>query len=274
MKYFTFGMETMRITQNYDGKTSHYNHSHGTPADYPIDVAGVGSGQSAYFATVDMKVVAKRGEGNSATNTIWLETTEKVKTPAFEDIAWLTLTHWNDESITSKYKVGDIIKAGEIICYEGTDGATANHLHLTCGRGHCDNWLKNSKGSWVMSGNSLQPEKVMYVDKEFTKVVDTCGLKFQDKPKEEPKDSFLPERGWLQFGDRGENVEKLCQFMHDTFPAYEKTLKRDKEKLLGDYYGENIEAWIKEFQKRTDLEQDGCVGPLTLEKLKEYGFKE
>lgn len=185
MNKFYFGMETMRITQNYNGTASHYNHSHGTPVDYPIDCAGVDGRQSAYFAPVDMKVVAIRGVGNYATNTIWLETTETVQTPTFNDIVWLTLTHWNDGSITSKFKVGDVIKAGEIIAYEGTDGATANHLHVTCGRGHCNSWTENTKGSWVMSGTSLPPEDVMYINDDFTKCVDSGGLVFKSMPKEE-----------------------------------------------------------------------------------------
>ena len=184
MNKFYFGMETMRITQNYNGTASHYNHSHGTPADYPIDCAGVDGKQSAYFAPVDMKVVAIRGVGNYATNTIWLETVEPVETPTFTDIVWLTLTHWNDGSITAKFKVGDIIKAGQIICYEGTDGATANHLHITCGRGHCNSWTENTKGSWVMSGTSLPPEQVMYINDDFTKCVDSGGLVFKSKPKD------------------------------------------------------------------------------------------
>ena len=184
MNKFYFGMETMRITQNYNGTASHYNHSHGTPVDYPIDCAGVDGRQSAYFAPVDMKVVAIRGVGNYATNTIWLETTETVQTPTFNDIVWLTLTHWNDGSITSKFKVGDVIKAGEIIAYEGTDGATANHLHVTCGRGHCNSWTENTKGSWVMSGTSLPPEQVMYINDDFTKCVDSGGLVFKSMPKD------------------------------------------------------------------------------------------
>lgn len=184
MNKFYFGMETMRITQNYNGTASHYNHSHGTPVDYPIDCAGVDGKQSAYFAPVDMKVVAIRGVGNYATNTIWLETTETVQTPTFNDIVWLTLTHWNDGSITSKFKVGDVIKAGEIIAYEGTDGATANHLHVTCGRGHCNSWTENTKGSWVMSGTSLPPEDVMYINDDFTKCVDSGGLIFKSIPKD------------------------------------------------------------------------------------------
>ena len=184
MNKFYFGMETMRITQNYNGTASHYNHSHGTPVDYPIDCAGVDGRQSAYFAPVDMKVVAIRGVGNYATNTRWLETTETVQTPTFNDIVWLTLTHWNDGSITSKFKVGDVIKAGEIIAYEGTDGATANHLHVTCGRGHCNSWTENTKGSWVMSGTSLPPEDVMYINDDFTKCVDSGGLVFKSMPKD------------------------------------------------------------------------------------------
>ena len=184
MNKFYFGMETMRITQNYNGTASHYNHSHGTPVDYPIDCAGVDGRQSAYFAPVDMKVVAIRGVGNYATNTIWLETTETVQTPTFNDIVWLTLTHWNDGSITSKFKVGDVIKAGEIIAYEGTDGATANHLHVTCGRGNCNSWTENTKGSWVMSGTSLPPEDVMYINDDFTKCVDSGGLVFKSMLKD------------------------------------------------------------------------------------------
>ena len=206
MNKFYFGMETMRITQNYNGTASHYNHSHGTPVDYPIDCAGVDGRQSAYFAPVDMKVVAIRGVGNYATNTIWLETTETVQTPTFNDIVWLTLTHWNDGSITSKFKVGDVIKAGEIIAYEGTDGATANHLHVTCGRGHCNSWTENTKGSWVMSGTSLPPEDVMYINDDFTKCVDSGGLVFKSMPKNDTNTSNSNENTSVQSNTKTKRV--------------------------------------------------------------------
>ena len=218
MNKFYFGMETMRITQNYNGTASHYNHSHGTPADYPIDCAGVDGQQSAYFAPVDMKVVAIRGVGNYATNTIWLETTETVQTPTFNDIVWLTLTHWNDGSITSKFKSGDIIKAGEIICYEGTDGATANHLHVTCGRGRCNSWTENSKGSWVMSGTSLPPEDVMYINDDFTKCVDSGGLVFKSMPKEEVTPVTKTKRIGVTNGlylMKLDNSAKICLMPHN-----------------------------------------------------------
>ena len=56
--------------------------------------------------------------------------------------------------------------------------------------------------------------------------------------------------------------------MYHTFPAYTSS------KALGNYYGKYIKASITEFQKRTGLEADGNTGPITLAKLKEFGFKE
>ena len=37
-------------------------------------------------------------------------------------------------------------------------------------------------------------------------------------------------------------------------------------------FGKNLKAWIIEFQKQNDLEPDGNIGPITLNKLREYGL--
>lgn len=193
-KYNVFGMETLNVTQSYNGTTSHKPHTTGIPKDYPIDVAGADGGQSALFAKVDMKVTAIRGVGNSATNTIWLVSTEKVKCPKFEDVFFMSVTHWNDgdSAIKRHNKVGSIIKAGEIICYEGTDGASANHLHISCGRGYSDNWTCNSNGKWVTTGNTMKPEDVFYIDRSFTKEKWGGYLPWVDKPSEEVKKVGTP----------------------------------------------------------------------------------
>lgn len=47
--YLTFPMKIMGITQTYDGKTSHYISLHGTPADYPIDIAGKDTGREPFL---------------------------------------------------------------------------------------------------------------------------------------------------------------------------------------------------------------------------------
>lgn len=89
------------------------------------------------------------------------------------------------------------------------------------------------------------------------------------EPTPPPKPSgFFPAKGYFSRGDKHENVAKIASFMRRVFPAY------TDEKALGDLYGPYIQASIKEFQKRTGLESDGNTGPLTLAKLKEYGFKE
>ena len=274
MKPFTFGMKTMRITQNYNGTTSHKTHWYNSKdyADYPIDIAGKDGNREPYYATVDMQVLAIKGKGNSMTNTIWLVTTEKAQTPSGVMKVFMALTHWNDnDPYVSKLKVGNIVKAGNPICEEGIDGATANHLHVIYGnadKGCGDTLIQNSNGKWVSSGYCMKPEEIMYIDREFTNVVDTCGLVFQDKPKEVVNTSFLGEKGWLGLGDESDSVGKIASFMRTNFPAY------TSEKALGNYYGQYIKASITEFQKRTGLESDGNVGPITLAKLKEFGFKE
>ena len=262
MDKFYFPMETMRITQNPYGNTSHHNHNLGTPKDYPIDCAGVDGGKSAIFSPTEMKVTAIRGVGNKGSNTIWLVSTKKVKTPTFTDYVFMTCTHWNDNdsAIKKHNKIGNIVKKGEIICYEGTDGAKANHIHICVGRGYSDNWVTNSKGSLVMTGDNKLPQEVMYRYTKFTtRVVDNGGLSWVSTDTDYIKD-FLPDKGYFTKGDSGTNVSKINEWLSN--------------KVKGDYYGDYTTAIVKEFQRQNNLETDGNTGKLTLSKMIEQGFKE
>lgn len=87
-------------------------------------------------------------------------------------------------------------------------------------------------------------------------------------------DNFFPSKGYFKKGDSGKNIERINDFYYKVFPTYAKTLNRDKEDVKGGYFGENTEAWTKEFQRRTGLEQNGCIEPITLAMMKKYGFKE
>ena len=80
--------------------------------------------------------------------------------------------------------------------------------------------------------------------------------------------SFLPARGYFKRGDVSTNIGKIASFMRSHFPAY-----TDK-KALGNTFGAYLESSIKEFQRRSKLEPDGCIGKLTLAELKKNGFKE
>ena len=70
--------------------------------------------------------------------------------------------------------------------------------------------------------------------------------------------NFLPERGYFTYGDTGANVEKIDEFFAN--------------KVKGEFYLNYTVAVVKEFQRQNNLQQDGNIGPKTLEKMREQGF--
>lgn len=82
----------------------------------------------------------------------------------------------------------------------------------------------------------------------------------------------LPTRGYFTKGDNGEEISIISTFLAGNFMGYEYKTKIKIDDMLGDYYGNNLITWIKQFQKNNGLEVDGNIGPKTLDKLKEYGL--
>lgn len=146
--------------------------------------------------------------------------------------------HWHLDSISVK-KGQKVSKYTKIGTTGKTGKATGIHLHL----GIID----------LKTGEYIDPE--VYA-KTYIPV------------SEEMSKSFFNSKGYFSLGDTHENIGKIASFMYKVFPAYTSKL------ALGNYYGKYIQSSIKEFQKRTGLESDGCVGPITLKELKKYGFKE
>lgn len=264
MRKFYLGMETIRITQNYDDG-GHYNHSHGSPADYPIDMAGADSGKSCYFTPTNMKVVAIKGVGTDPTNTIWLVSTEKVKTPTFIDTVFMSLTHFDDNAM--KWKVGDIIPAGEIITWEGVDGGTGNHLHCSFGRGYSDNWKQNSNGSWVDTGDCKKPEEVCYIYDGFSATVDTKGINFEhtdnieyEEPQPPTPTEDYPFKGVIKKGSRLYNAEG---------GTYNKALTDKDVTVEGEHngkykvYGEYFNPHIVYVDKQDVIKKGETIYPFT-----------
>lgn len=83
----------------------------------------------------------------------------------------------------------------------------------------------------------------------------------------------LPERGYFTKGDHGEDIMIISSFITMNFIGYEYKTKCKIDDVLGEWFGNNLEAWIKEFQRNNNLEVDGNIGPITLNKLKEYGLE-
>lgn len=176
--------KVMRITQSYDGKVSHRPHTKGNIKDYPIDEACADMGRSYIYCPCD-KMTVKRiyGVGGAGTNTIWLQSVNVVSfADGTQDYFTMLITHPDDRDLL-KIKVGDIFAKGEAICREGKDGATAYHFHLSAGKGKMkgNGWAKNSKGKWVLitTKGTFKPEKLFFVDEDFTKVISCAGLKFK-----------------------------------------------------------------------------------------------
>ena len=187
MNYAIYPCKTMRITQSYKGTTSHKPHTTGTPKDYPIDEGCSDTGKEYIYCPCNkMKVRRIYGVGTKGTNTIWLESTDKVRfADGSEDYMTMLITH-SDDTDLKNIKVGDVFKRKEKITREGKDGATANHLHISAGKGKMkgSGWMQNTKGKWVLTTTdvTVKPEDVFYIDPDFTKVVSSGPIKFRILP--------------------------------------------------------------------------------------------
>lgn len=82
----------------------------------------------------------------------------------------------------------------------------------------------------------------------------------------------LPSRNYFKIGDSGESIAIISSFLACNFMGYERKINVKIDDMLGDYFGKNLESWIKFFQKSNNLQSDGCIGPITLAKLREYGL--
>lgn len=189
MNYLTYPCKTMRITQNYNGRTSHYPHTVGSPKDYPIDEGCRDTGKDPVYCPCD-SMRAKRiyGIGTSGVNTIWLESTTKVDfADGTKDYFTMLITHPDDIDLKG-IGVGDIFKRGQMITKEGKNGATANHLHISGGKGKFkgNGWTCNTRGKYVLTTTkgTYKPENLFFIDPDFTKVLSKGGLAFRTLPQE------------------------------------------------------------------------------------------
>lgn len=170
----------------------------------------------------------------------------------------LAMLHYHLDSY--KVKAGQKVSKGTLLGYTGMTGkATGIHLHLGVKPLTSVSSSKlNSITYSILSGISyVDPEKVSYTAPTATQ-----------KTTQTTKSSFLPSRGYFQKGDVSPKIGKIATFLRKSFPLY-----TDK-KALGETFGPYLLAAVKEFQKRSGLGADGLIGPKTLAKLKEYGFKE
>ena len=131
MQYLVYPVKKMAISQSYNGSYSHKAESTGVPVAYPIDECCGDGTRSYFYAPCDLIIRRIYGVGNKGTNTIWFESTSKVKLAnGKESIVTIRVTHPEDDDLKN-YKVGQKIKQYTKMFREGKDGeATGNHFHI------------------------------------------------------------------------------------------------------------------------------------------------
>lgn len=152
------------------------------------------------------------------------------------------MLHYHLDSISCK--TGQAVKRGTLLGYTGKTGkATGIHLHLGI--------YDLSKGCYI------NPEGFNYTE-----------------PSSKPTNTKPSDRNYYMKGDKGDYIRHLCSWFADNYWGYFCKSKSAAHKLLdGNLFGPYLEKWVKEFQRRTGLEPDGKIGPLTQTKLRTYGFK-
>lgn len=186
-----------------------------------------------------------------------------------KDVAW-TDSNWNSNKNSVTIETSNSKTGGN---WPVSDKALNSLIKLVADIGKRNNLgtlVKGKNVTWhSMYANTYCPGnylrgKMDYIISEANKINNKST---SSKPSSSSSSNFLGKRGYLKYGDSGENVGKIASFMYKTFPSY------TKKAALGNYFGKNLLASIKEFQRRTGLEADGNIGPLTLKMLVKYGFK-
>lgn len=245
--YLTYPTQIMRITQSYDGRTSHLPHMTGTPKEWALDEGEKDGGRGWLYCGCDaMRVTRLTGVGKPGTNAVYLTSTTQVDLAnGKRSIITLQLVHPNDDDL-SKLRNGQIIRRGEKICREGNDGATANHVHMAVGLGTIvgTGWQKNSNGRWVLvtTGGPIKPEDAFFVDPEFTKIRDAKGLNFKMLPKGKPAPGRYEVTSTTLRVRKGTSTDTLI--LGELKQRERVEIVRTKRGLDGAYWGRTSVGWV------------------------------
>ena len=238
MNYLTYPCKVMRITQNYNGTTSHLPCSTGKPKDYPWDEGCEDTGRNNCYCPCDkMKVKRIYGVGSGGTNAIWLESTTKVDfADGTNNYFTLMIIHPNDDDL-KKIKVGQIFKRGEKICREGNDGTSSYHFHFSAGKGKVsgNGWIRNNKGKYVLTttDGTYKPEQLFFIDESFTKIENAKCLSFKKIPESYTVGNYKVTADFLYVRTGAGTKYKAKTFKQLTKNARAKILKLAKYEANG-----------------------------------------
>lgn len=184
-----FPMDYLRITATPTSTQAHRNCS----LDFPVDLAGKDSGRDWFMNYLGSELVVLR-RYTKASHAIWLRTKYPVRIPLKGDTPvylYMMIEHQDNsemKGVGSTYgKLSKVVREG----HNSGSGKVGDHLHVSFGYsttkvtsktcGTC--WRKAPKGGWSMSiphVKNIKIEQAVYVDKRYTEVLDTKGIKFKE----------------------------------------------------------------------------------------------
>lgn len=207
MEYAIYPFQYIRISQRHD-EGNHLGHWYPTTnySDKPWDEAEKDSNRQYFCPQNDFKIVQILGLNTKTTNSVRLESVNKLKIP-YQDTPVkleITLTHMNEETI-KKLKVGQIIHKNEKIIYEGRDGADAYHFHCTANIGKYYGMFDNSNGKSVFCyEKSLEPTQAFYIDPNFNIIISSNGYQFKTVPTDSLQYRvYIEGDGWSKWVSSG-----------------------------------------------------------------------
>jgi len=117
-----------------------------------------------------------------------------------------------------------------------------------------------------------------HVNSDFTQTADgVTGTDWEWASTSVPTNPSTPpaDNHVVRLGAKGEEVGWIQQFFRDNFPAYRNTVSVRRGQLISvdKDFGQQTQAWVKEFQRRTFIHVDGEVGPQTRGKMRSHGYK-
>lgn len=195
-EYSIYPFENMKITQRHD-EGNHLAHWYPSAncSDKPWDEAGKDEKREYFVPQNDFKIVEILGLNSTTTNSVRLESVNKLKIPYQDEPVTLelTLTHMNEDNLKQVH-VGQIIHKGEKILLEGSDGlSTGNHFHCTANIGKYYGFKKNTNGKWCyVYEKSLIPPEAFYIDKKCTNIINPKNYTFKEVPEMERVGTPVP----------------------------------------------------------------------------------
>lgn len=165
------------------------------------------------------------------------------------------------------YERGQTPKVGAVMCWrKGKAGNAAD------GAGHVAVVEKiNADGSVTYSnsnyGGTRFYTKTLKAPYRLGSAYTFQGFIYLPVDFDSPVDEYLPKRGYFKKGDVSAHILDIATFMHKNYPAY------TSEDAVSRIYNNHLVKSIKEFQSRTKIVSDGCIGPKTLAMLESKGFK-